>query len=235
MTFKKGNLVFIHDRNAVDVMLEENDWLDAEFGSCTIYGHRPDEGAMGVVVQDYDNATGFVGVRMNYSLVVIIIGAHGLTLISEIAPPQPEYKVGDLVTITDTGELYTTYQSWLKNPSDRTLYDQYNHPAGAVVGTVIQVAPHSDGDGNILLGIRISNKVYIVGAPGVKLVSYSTPAPREISDAQILKAVMALVLDEDRRTIMVDVLDYIQHSETPTLEDIGKQINAVRARLVELQ
>lgn len=231
MTFKTGNLVFIKDRNAVDVM--ENNWLDVDHRRRTIYGFQPANGAVGVVVQDYDNNTGYVGVRMNYSMVVVVVGAHGLKLISEVAPPQPNYEVGDLVSIVDTGEMYTTYKSWLVNLDHRNLYDQYNHaPYGEVVGEVVQVKQHSECDGNILLGVRIAGKIYIIGAPGVKLVSISTGSPKEpipeVTDLQILHAAITVMLD-DRCTSLSDLREMIHESGVnPSLSDITRMIQQVR-------
>lgn len=231
MTFKTGNLVFIKDRNVVDVMLDEHDWLDMEHGTRTIYGYRPENGAVGVVVQDYDHNTGFVGVQMNYSMVVVVAGVHGLSLISEVAPPQPSYEVGDLVTIEDTGELYTTYHSWLTSVDHRALYDQFNHPPHDVrVGEVVQVNQHSYGSGHILLGVRIAGKIYIIGAPGVKLVASGiTPVPiPEVTDLQILQAALAIVLD-DRCTSLSDLREAIYHSDVnPSLSDITRMIQQVR-------
>lgn len=231
MTFKTGNLVYIKDRNAVDVMLDEHDWLDMEHGTRTIYGYRPENGAVGVVVQDYDHHTGFVGVRMNYSMVVVVAGAHALSLISEVAPEQPSYNVGDFVTIVDTGELYTTYQSWLKSPEYRELYDIYNHPSPDVlVGEVVQVNQHSYGSCQILLGVRIAGKVYIIGAPGVKLVTSTiTPAPiPEVTDLQILHAAITIMLD-DRSTSLSDLREMIHdYDVNPSLTDIAKMIQQVR-------
>lgn len=232
MTFKTGNLVFIKDRNAVDVMGDSRYWLDVENATRTIYGYQPDEGAVGVVVQDYDPNTGFVGVRMNYSLVVIVVGAHGLSLISESAPPQPSYQVGDFITVEDTDELYTTYQSWLTNPDHRALYAQFNHPPhGVRVGEVVQVSSHSDIDGNTLLGVRIAGKIYIIGAPGVKLVVGSIPAPKEnaeVTDLQILHAALSIVLD-DRCTSLTALLEMIYEADVnPSLTDITKMIQQAR-------
>lgn len=240
MTYNIGDMVMI--TNNGETFSTMKSWLSPDFRG--IYGAgAPNKGAIGKVVQVGFHASDKVGEYYGQLLGVeindqIFIITHKGVKRHSVHIKGSHFTVGDEVRIIDLGKTYTTYKSWIVDKRIRTLYDKNHQPSNNEVGTIFQVAQHEEHKHfGMLIGVLVKERAYIIGWEGVEstqpTVIVTEPKPSPLSDAQILHAALAMILDEDRRTLMPVALDYFT-TDNPSLESIGVQINAMRARLGEL-
>ena len=240
MTYKIDDTVII--TNNGETFSTMKSWLRPDLRDS--YGDgAPSKGAIGKVVQvgfHVEDAEGeyygqILGVEINGRVFII---THKGVKRHSVYIKGSHFTVGDEVRIIDLGKMYTTYKSWIVDKHIRVLYDKNRQPSFNEVGTIFQVSQHEEHKHfGMLIGVLVKERAYIIGWEGVEstqpTVIVTEPKPSPLSDAQILHAALAMILDEDRRTLMPVVLDYFT-TDNPSLESIGVQINAMRARLGEL-
>ena len=82
------------------------------------------------------------------------------------------FKVGDRVTVVDTGKTYSTYHEWIdKNcPQFKPMWKRGGSPQEKQQYTIECIADHGKGESTTLLLISNGTQVYIIGEKGVELV-----------------------------------------------------------------
>lgn len=83
-------------------------------------------------------------------------------------------KNGDLVVVTDNGDAYTTYASWVAlNVGDKERIARYcfdRGPKNGQLGRVFCIAPHDLID-RLLAYVRTSDGYYLIGLDGLMKVN----------------------------------------------------------------
>ncbi len=99
---------------------------------------------------------------------------------------EPTFQIGDSVIIINKGQVYPNYNEWFdinKNRIENSIKTKHAYseaPEEGTTGVIVAYGPHSKPNdiharNEILYAVEINNKVYIMGAKGLKL-----NAPEEI-------------------------------------------------------
>ena len=85
-----------------------------------------------------------------------------------------EFEAFDRVRVIDSGECYTTYSEWIEKyisePSERYLWDYGQECGNGDEGTILFIAPHEYGTGQLAY-VQMTNRLcYLIGIGGLEKI-----------------------------------------------------------------
>lgn len=85
-----------------------------------------------------------------------------------------QIKVGDVVKVINRGQTYSTYEKWAELHSLKN-YKKHAGPSDGNEGIVEVIARHENYKDEILCGINVDGKHFIIGIQGLEFVRENKP------------------------------------------------------------